>query len=147
MISVASSVKCLGLIAAFFTPIWLLIFILGSPLLPRHGPRFLLGWLLPSATTVLIDLLGQHQGVWRFPAAFLSRIEYGYLKVDIVLVYTVSTFAVTGTGAVLLAAAEELVAARDAAAPEPSLIDVMMMRRVSGGAAGEARSTRTTKAA
>ena len=45
----------------------------------------------------------------------------------------------------LLAAAEELVAARGAAAPEPSLIDVM--RRVSDGAARGARSTRTTKTA
>ena len=44
-------------------------------------------------TTVLIDCLGQQQGVWRFPAQYLSGISEGYLKLDIVLVYMVSTLA------------------------------------------------------
>ena len=63
--------------------------------------------------------LGQQQGVWRFPEQFLSGIGYGYLKLDIVLVYMVSTFAVTASGAAVLAATEELLA-RTAAAGRPT---------------------------
>ena len=77
-------------------------------------------------TTVLIDCLGQQQGVWRFPAAYLSGIGWDYLKLDIVLVYMVSTFAVAGTGAVVFAATEELAARRAALGlgPPDSLGDV-----------------------
>ena len=53
-------------------------------------------WPCTEVTTVAIDCLGQQQGVWRFPAEFLSGIGWGYLKLDIVLVYMVSTFAVPG---------------------------------------------------
>ena len=64
--------------------------------------------------------------VWRLPQNFLSGIGLGYLKLDIVLVYLVSTFAVTGTGAVILAATEELSERRAALGlPEPtSLLEV-----------------------
>ena len=64
--------------------------------------------------------------MWRFPAEFLSGIGRGYLKLDIVLVYMVSTFAVTGTGGVMLAATEELIARRAAQGlPTPtSLVEV-----------------------
>ena len=52
-------------------------------------------------------------------------IGVGYLKLDIVLVYMVSTFAVTATGAAILAATEELLARREAAGlPPPELADV-----------------------
>jgi hypothetical protein len=71
----------------------------------------------------------------------LSGIGYGYLKLDIVLVYMVSTFAVTASGAVVLAATEEYIARRagrmaaaavatsgtddeSSSAAEPSLLDV-----------------------
>ena len=57
--------------------------------------------------------------MWRFPEQFLSGIGYGYLKLDIVLVYMVSTFAVTASGAAVLAATEELLA-RTAAAGRPT---------------------------
>lgn len=119
------TVKCIGLVAAFFAPVWLLIWQVGSQFVLRHADRITWGWLLPGITTVLIDCLGQQQGVWRFPNEFLSGIGLGYLKLDIVLVYMVSTFAVTGTGAVILAATEELLARRAAqGAPVPTLIDV-----------------------
>ena len=71
--------------------------------------------MAPGITTTLIDCLGQQQGVWRFPADFLSGIGVGYLKLDVALVYMVSTFAVTASGAVVLAATEELIARRAAA--------------------------------
>jgi len=92
----------------------------------RHADRITWGWFAPGVTTVLIDCLGQQQGVWRFPPAFLSGIGSGYLKLDIFLVYMVSTFAVTGTGAVILAAAEELLARRSALGEPPpeSLLEV-----------------------
>ena len=61
------------------------------------------------------------QGVWRFPADFLSGIGVGYLKLDILLVYMVSTFAVTASGAVVLAATEELLARRAALRAVPTL--------------------------
>ena len=97
----------------------------------RHADRIAWGCLAPGITTTLIDCLGQQQGVWRFPQAFLSGIGVGYLKLDIVLVYMVSTFAVTGTGAVILAATEELVARRAASdlPPPDSLGDVWQYLR------------------
>lgn len=85
----------------------------------RHADRITWGWFAPGITTVLIDCLGQQQGVWRFPDAYLSGIAAGYLKLDIVLVYMVSTFAVTGTGAVILAATEELLERREALGMAP----------------------------
>jgi len=118
--------KCIGLVCAFFAPIWAIIWKVGSQFVLRHADRMTWGWFAPGITTVLIDCLGQQQGVWRFPDEFLSGIGLGYLKLDIVLVYMVSTFAVTATGAVVLAATEELLARRAASglpAPE-SLLDV-----------------------
>ena len=107
-ISPDDSVKCIGLVAAFFAPIWLIIWQVGYQFVLRHADRLTWGWFAPGITTVLIDCLGQQQSVWRFPDAFLSGIGVGYLKLDIFLVYMVSTFAVTGTGGVILAATEEL---------------------------------------
>jgi len=106
------SIKCIGLVCAFFSPIWLLVWTFGGQFVQRHADRITWGWIAPGITTTLIDCLGQQQGVWRFPQAFLSGIGYGYLKLDIVLVYMVSTFAVTASGAVVLAATEELLARR-----------------------------------
>lgn len=104
-------VKCLGLVASFFIPVLALLWLLGAPFWRRHARRFLAGWLVPSLTTICIDCLGQQQGVWRFPPDYLSGLNIGaYLKLDIALVYGVSTLAVTGTGAILLAAAEDLTA-------------------------------------
>jgi len=123
------TVKCVGLVCAFFAPVWLLIWQAGSQFVVRHADRMTVGWFAPGITTTLIDCLGQQQGVWRFPADFLSGIGWGYLKLDITLVYMVSTFAVTASGAVVLAATEELLARRAAlgeaaGADEPSLRDV-----------------------
>ena len=125
-ISPDDSVKCIGLVAAFFAPIWLIIWQVGYQFVLRHADRLTWGWFAPGITTVLIDCLGQQQSVWRFPDAFLSGIGVGYLKLDIFLVYMVSTFAVTGTGGVILAATEELTARRAALGmPEPtSLLEV-----------------------
>jgi hypothetical protein len=120
------SVKCIGLVCAFFAPVWCLIWQIGSHFVLRHADRIAWGWFAPGITTVAIDCLGQQQGVWRFPVEFLSGIGSGYLKLDIVLVYMVSTFAVTGTGAVILAATEELLARRaSSVGPDglPSLTD------------------------
>uniref|UniRef100_A0A7S3C4B3 Uncharacterized protein n=2 Tax=Haptolina ericina TaxID=156174 RepID=A0A7S3C4B3_9EUKA len=108
------SVKCVGLVCAFFAPVWLLVWRAGGQFVLRHADRITWGWIAPGITTTLIDCLGQQQGVWRFPAEFLSGVGYGYLKLDIVLVYMVSTFAVTASGAVVLAATEELLARRQA---------------------------------
>ena len=125
-VSPDESVKCIGLVAAFFAPVWLIIWLIGSNFVKRHRDRITWGWFAPGITTVLIDCLGQQQGVWRFPDPFLSGIGVGYLKLDIVLVYMVSTFAVTGTGAVILAATEEITARRaELGLPPPeSLVDV-----------------------
>ena len=114
-----ASVKCIGLVCAFFAPVWLLVWRVGGHFTLRHADRMTWGWLAPGITTTLIDCLGQQQGVWRFPEQFLSGIGYGYLKLDIVLVYMVSTFAVTASGAAVLAATEELLA-RTAAAGRPT---------------------------
>lgn len=114
--SAEDSIKCLGLVCAFFAPVWLLIWRIGGQFVVRHADRITWGWFAPGITTTLIDCLGQQQGVWRFPAAYLSGIEAGpYLKLDVALVYMVSTFAVTSSGAVVLAATEELLARRQAA--------------------------------
>ena len=83
-------VKCIGLVCAFFAPVWLVIWQIGSQFVLRHANRITIGWFLPGVTTVLIDCLGQQQGVWRFPDQYLSGIAQGYLKLDIVLVYMVS---------------------------------------------------------
>jgi hypothetical protein len=137
------SLRCIGLVAAAFTPIWLLIWQLGSQFVLRHADRLAWGWIAPGLTTVLIDCLGQQQGVWRFPPAYLSGIGWDYLKLDIVLVYMVSTFAVAGTGAVVLAATEELTARRVALGLEPpdSLLEVwqyIRSRRLALGSEGAA---------
>ena len=125
------TIKCVGLVCAFFAPVWLLVWRIGGQFVLRHADRITWGWVAPGITTTLIDCLGQQQGVWRFPQEFLSGVGYGYLKLDIVLVYMVSTFAVTASGAVVLAATEELLARRAALkeadaplGPEPSLWDV-----------------------
>ena len=90
LLSPEDTVKCIGLVCAFFAPVWLVIWQIGSQFVLRHANRITIGWFLPGVTTVLIDCLGQQQGVWRFPQNFLSGIGYGYLKLDIVLVYMVS---------------------------------------------------------
>jgi len=124
-LSPEDTVKCIGLVCAFFAPVWLVIWQIGSQFVGRHADRITWGWFVPGITTVLIDCLGQQQGVWRFPDAYLSGIAAGYLKLDIVLVYMVSTFAVTGTGAVILAAVEELIERRAALGlPTPGPLDV-----------------------
>lgn len=87
------TVKCIGLVCAFFAPVWLVIWQIGSQFVLRHANRITIGWFLPGVTTVLIDCLGQQQGVWRFPEQYLSGISLGYLKLDIVLVYMVRAFA------------------------------------------------------
>ena len=144
---------------------------LGSQFVLRHADRIAWGWFAPGITTVLIDCLGQAEGVWRFPPQrvgghlsfgrgpctsivnilrtpsivnitrsvevgsrwrglffphrYLSGIGIGYLRLDIVLVYMVSTLAVTGTGACILAATEELSARRERAGrPPPSLGEI-----------------------
>ena len=59
----------------------------------------------------------QQQDVWQFPPRFLTGIATlpdGLLKLDIAMVYLVSTFAVTATGAVILAASAEFTAQREA---------------------------------
>jgi len=104
------TIKCVGLVCAFFAPVWLLIWQIGGQFTLRHADRITWGWLAPGITTTLIDCLGQQQGVWRFPPNFLSGVGYGYLKLDVALVYMVSTFAVTASGAVVLAATEEYLA-------------------------------------
>ena len=103
--------KCLGLVAAFFAPVAIIILNLGTRYWRSHWKLFLLGWLPPGLWTVLIDAVGQWQGVWYFPPRFLSGINDpfdGWFKLDIAAVYLVSTFAVTATGAIILAAADEL---------------------------------------
>jgi hypothetical protein len=65
--------------------------------------------------TVCIDCVGQQQGVWSFPSRYLtglSTLPEGLLKLDIAAVYLVSTFAVTATGAIILAASEEFAEVR-----------------------------------
>lgn len=105
------SYKCLGLVGAFFAPVGVIILNLGTRYWRSHWKLFLLGWLPPGLWTVFIDALGQWQGVWYFPPRFLSGINdpfEGWFKLDIAAVYLVSTFAVTATGAIILAAADEL---------------------------------------
>ena len=112
------SLKCLGLVAAFFAPVMGIIYNLGGRYFRSHWKLFLAGWAVPGLWTVGVDCLGQQQDVWWFPPKFLSGIAAcdGWLKLDIALVYLVSTFAVTATGAIILAAADELTAQRRAAA-------------------------------
>eukprot|EP00322_Chrysochromulina_rotalis_P014778 CAMPEP_0115863574 /NCGR_PEP_ID=MMETSP0287-20121206/18758_1 /TAXON_ID=412157 /ORGANISM="Chrysochromulina rotalis, Strain UIO044" /LENGTH=405 /DNA_ID=CAMNT_0003318023 /DNA_START=1 /DNA_END=1218 /DNA_ORIENTATION=+ len=113
------SVKCVGLVAAFFAPIFAIIFNLGSRYSRSHWRLFVSGWLPPGAWTVAIDCVGQQQQVWKFPSRYLTGINTlpdGLLKLDIAAVYLVSTFAVTATGAIILAACEEFAAQRQAAA-------------------------------
>ena len=115
----ADSAKCLGLIAAFFAPVFAVIWNLGSRYWRSHWRLFVSGWLPPGAWTVAIDCVGQQQGVWYFPSNYLTGIATlpdDLLKLDIAAVYLVSTFAVTATGAIILAASEEYASARGAAA-------------------------------
>lgn len=105
----ADHTKCIGLVAAFFSPVLAVVFNLGSRYFLSHWRLFVAGWLLPGCWTVFIDCIGQQQNVWRFPSDYLSGAATidGLLKLDIALVYLVSTFAVTATGAIIIAAAEE----------------------------------------
>jgi len=112
------SAKCGGLIAAFFAPVFGIVWNLGSRYWRSHWRLFVAGWLPPGAWTVAIDCVGQQQGVWYFPPKYLSGINTlpdGLLKLDIAAVYLVSTFAVTATGAIILAASAEFSAQRRAA--------------------------------
>lgn len=118
--------KCIGLVAAFFAPVLMIVYNLGSRYFASNWRLFLGGWIVPGWWTVLvrhastapshqplpvhpsfsrlrpiqIDCIGQQQQVWRFPSTYLSGIATldGLLKLDIALVYLVSTFAVTATG-------------------------------------------------
>lgn len=111
----ADSAKCLGLIAAFFAPVFGIVFNLGNRYLRSHWRLFVSGWLPPGAWTVAIDCVGQQQQVWNFPSQYLTGINTlpdGLLKLDIAAVYLVSTFAVTATGAIILAASDEFAAIR-----------------------------------
>lgn len=102
--------KCIALVSAFFAPVLAIIFNIGSRYFKSHWPLFLAGWAPPGWWTVIIDCVGQQQGVWNFPSTYLTGVNSvgGLLKLDIALVYLVSTFAVTGTGAIILAACDEL---------------------------------------
>ena len=106
----ADALKCVGLVAAFFAPVFLIVFNLGRRYLRSHWRLFLIGWLPPGLWTVAIDCLGQTQDVWFFPPRYLTGIAAfdGWLKLDIAAVYMVSTLAVTATGAIILAACEEM---------------------------------------
>ena len=106
----ADSTKCIGLVAAFFAPVIAIIWNLGSRHFRSHWKLFLVGWLPPGLWTVVVDCIGQQQDVWYFPPRYLSGIATfdGWLKLDIAAVYMVSTFAVTATGAIILAAGQEL---------------------------------------
>jgi len=101
--------KCIGLVAAFFSPVLMVVYNLGSRYWVSNWRLFVGGWVVPGWWTVLIDCIGQQQGVWTFPPTYLSGVSMldGWLKLDIALVYLVSTFAVTATGAIIIAAAEE----------------------------------------
>ena len=88
------TVKCLGLIAAFFAPVLAIVWNLGSRYLRSHWKLFLVGWLAPGWWTVCIDCVGQQQGVWFFPPRYLTGLATlpdGLLKLDIAAVYLVST--------------------------------------------------------
>lgn len=117
----AEQSKCLGLIAAFFAPVLAIIWNLGSRYFLSHWKLFLLGWAAPGWWTVAIDCVGQQQNVWSFPPTYLTGIATldGWLKLDIAAVYLVSTFAVTATGAIILAAADEFSASARAVAANP----------------------------
>ena len=112
--------KCVALVAAFFSPVFTIIFNLGSRYWRSHWRLVLFGWLPPGLWTVAIDCLGQQQNVWYFPPSYLTGIAWspgvpvldGWLKLDIAAVYLVSTLAVTATGAIILATTEEFAAAR-----------------------------------
>lgn len=135
----ADSAKCLGLIAAFFAPVFAIVWNLGSRYWRSHWRLFLSGWLPPGAWTVMIDCVGQQQDVWKFPSTYLTGINTlpdGLLKLDIAAVYLVSTFAVTATGAIILAASEEFAAQRkDAAALSVAAAASPAVSAVSDGAA------------
>ena len=107
--------KCLGLIATFFAPVFAVVWNLGARYLRSHWRLFVSSWLPPGMWTVCIDCVGQQQGVWSFPSRYLtglSTLPDGLLKLDIAAVYLVSTFAVTATGAIILAASEEFAEVR-----------------------------------
>lgn len=113
----SDSLKCVSLVAVSFSPVFAVVWNLGSRYWRSHWRLFLGGWLPPGAWTVVVDCIGQQQNVWNFPPRFLSGINTlpdGLLKLDIASVYLVSTFAVTGTGAIILAAAEEFATVRKA---------------------------------
>jgi lycopene cyclase domain-containing protein len=110
LIGDADSAKCMGLVATFFAPVFLVVFNLGSRYWASHWRLFAAGWLPPGMWTVFIDCVGQQQAVWNFPSRYLSGVSTlpgGLLKLDIAAVYLVSTFAVTATGGIILAAAQE----------------------------------------
>lgn len=132
LVGESDSLKCVGLVAAFFAPVFIIIFNLGRRYWRSHWKLFLWGWLPPGLWTVCIDCLGQQQDVWFFPEKFLTGIDAfggasaagyvdpGWLKLDIAAVYLVSTLAVTATGAIIFAAIEEY-AARGAQPPLPQV--------------------------
>lgn len=122
------NVKSIALVATFFAPVYAIIGNLGERYFISHWRLFFYGWVLPGWWTVFVDCIGQQQNVWNFPPRFLTGVNTfdGLLKLDIALVYLVSTFAVTGTGAIILAACDECVAARRARGimEEPTLDDL-----------------------
>ena len=44
------SVKCIGLVCAFFAPIWLIIWLIGGHYVLRHRDRLTWGWIAPGIT-------------------------------------------------------------------------------------------------
>ena len=134
----ADSAKCLGLIAAFFAPVFGVVFNLGNRYWRSHWRLFVSGWLPPGAWTVAIDCVGQQQQVWNFPSKYLTGINTlpdGLLKLDIAAVYLVSTFAVTATGAIILAAGEEFAATRGVGGSRSPVPSPVMASIASVGAA------------
>ena len=53
LITEEPSVKCIGLVCAFFAPIWLLIWLVGGQFVLRHKDRIAWGWIAPGVTQLL----------------------------------------------------------------------------------------------
>jgi len=123
LVSGNDSAKCLALVSAFFAPVLLILWNLGGRYLRSHWRLFLAGWFVPGWWTVLIDCIGQQQGVWSFPPRYLTGVAAlgGWLKLDIAAVYLVSTLAVTASGAIVLAAVCELLALDEAEADNQAM--------------------------
>ena len=107
-----TGVKCIGVVFAFFSPLWLMHWCLGERFVRSNLVRSAVGWLVPGTYTVFTDALGQQQGVWRFAEHFMTGYTISGIQLDVALIYVGSTLAATGSGVVVLAATEELLAIR-----------------------------------